>query len=481
MAATSSIPINQPATDRSAGFRFLIMLLAGFMLCLPLLSIYLLNYDRQSRSTEARASIAEGWGGAQTVTGPQLVIPYRTRIAETEEVNGKTVTRYRDGTADLVIEADKATLDTVLKPERRQRSIYEAIVYSGTNNGTARFVLPDDLAEREIPLDALIWNRAQLRFGLSDVRGLQSDSVSAHLGDKALVPLPGGEIGTDGFYAKLDASALRTGAIATRYAYGFRGNGALALRPAGKDMAWTVKAPWGSPSFKGDFLPQDRKIDPEKFEATWRIGGLSLGGSANSAGVAEAAAMDGGADAASNRGYSGSSSTLEARVELFETVDIYTKVDKATKYGFLFIGFTFVALLMFDVIGGNRVSLIEYLLVGAGLVMFFVLLLAFAEVTGFGLAYTIASAAVIGLITAYSAAVLKSWGRARWIGGLLVGLYAVLFVLLSLEAYALLIGALLLFVALAGVMYLTRNIDWGAKRGGDLFPAPSATPPAQAV
>ena len=53
------------------------------------------------------------------------------------------------------------------------------------------------------------------------------------------------------------------------------------------------------------------------------------------------------------------------------------------KYGFLFIGFTFLAFLLFDVVGGARVAAAEYLLTGAGLVLFFVLLLAFAEVIGF--------------------------------------------------------------------------------------------------
>ena len=115
---------------------------------------------------------------------------------------------------------------------------------------------------------------------------------------------------------------------------------------------------------------------------------------------------------------------------------------------------------MFDIIGGVRVSAAEYLLTGAALVLFFVLLLAFAEVIGFTSAYLLASAAIIGLLTAYSAAVLKSWRRAGFIGALLLGLYAVLYVLLSLEAWSLLIGSVLLFVALAGVMYATRNVDW---------------------
>jgi inner membrane protein len=94
-------------------------------------------------------------------------------------------------------------------------------------------------------------------------------------------------------------------------------------------------------------------------------------------------------------------------------------------------------------------------------VLFFVLLLAFAEVVGFHVAYLIAAGAITGLLTAYSAAVLKSWLRARVIGALLVGLYATLYVLLNLEAYSLIIGSLLLFVALAVVMWATRAIDWG--------------------
>ena len=56
---------------------------------------------------------------------------------------------------------------------------------------------------------------------------------------------------------------------------------------------------------------------------------------------------------------------------------------------------------------------------------------------------------------------LKSWKRARFLAAMLTGLYALLYVLLNLEAYSLLIGSVLMFFALAGVMYMTRNIDWG--------------------
>ena len=87
---------------------------------------------------------------------------------------------------------------------------------------------------------------------------------------------------------------------------------------------------------------------------------------------------------------------------------------------------------------------------------------------GFAVAYVVAAAAIIGLLTAYSAAVLGTWRRASFIGVMLAALYALLFVLLSMETYSLVIGALLLFAALAGVMYATRGVDWaGVTRQDD--------------
>ncbi len=443
--------------QRSPGAKFLFMLLAGFLLSVPLLTVYLLNYDRQSRSTEARETIAEGWGGAQTISGPLLVVPYRTQVTETIEENGKQVTRKRFDEAELVLSPDHANMKTTIKPERRKRSIYETVVYEAGLTGDTKFVLPHDLERRGIPVGALMLDRAQVRFGLSDVRGLVGGSTKASLGGTELKLEPGQGVDGAGFHAWADASSIQTGSILASFSYRFRGNGELSLQPKGAETSWTVTSPWPSPSFKG-FLPTTRRVSAQGFEATWKIGNLALGQPA----VRETTEL---VSSSSRSDTEASDNKIQARVDLIEPVDVYNQVDRATKYGFLFIGFTFVAFLMFDIIGGARVSMIEYLLVGTGLILFFVLLLAFAEVIGFQAAYTLASGAVIGLITSYSASVLKSWGRAKWIGVMLTALYTVLYVLLSLEAYSLLIGAVMLFLALAGTMYLTRNIDWSAKRG----------------
>ncbi len=112
-----------------------------------------------------------------------------------------------------------------------------------------------------------------------------------------------------------------------------------------------------------------------------------------------------------------------------------------------------------------------------GLVLIFVPPLAFAEVTGFAPAYMVASAAIIGLVTAYSAAILGGWRRAAVVGSVLALLYGVLYVLLGLEEYALLIGSVLLFVALAITMYLSRRIDWDGGAAAGLTPARAGPPP----
>jgi inner membrane protein len=308
---------------------------------------------------------------------------------------------------------------------------------------------------------------AELRFGLSDPRGLGANPRVA-AGGHALRMLPGsGSGGGRGFFAWIDATSLKSQPLQVDFAYDFRGNAALSLAPQAGDTRWTVKSTWASPSFGGDFLPTGRSVSEKGFEATYRVGNLALGRSLVSTGDPGSSNLVDKVPATAN--YAGTpadsvDSVQTASISLIQPVDLYSQVNRATKYGFLFIGFTFLALLMFDVIGGVRVSTVEYLLMGAALVLFFVLLLAFAEVIGFTPAYVLASAAIAGLNTAYSAAVLGSWRRASFIGALLVGLYAVLYILLSLEAYSLLIGSLLLFAALAGVMYATRRIDWGAKK-----------------
>jgi inner membrane protein len=462
----SLLPTRSAQPDsRSPGRKLGLAILIGLLLSIPLFSVWLLVWDRQSQRDEATSSITAGWGDEQAISGPLLVIPYRSTATETVVENGQSVTRSRDVMRELTIAPERADIVTELKPELRKRAIYEAVVYAAAVSGKARYILPPDLERTGIDPARIDLARAELRFGVSDPRGLGANPRVSVDGAPARLQPGGGSSGGRGFFAWLDASQLPSRPILVDFAFDLRGNRAISLVPQAGDTRWTVRSAWKHPSFAGDFLPAERRVGADGFSATYRIGNLALGRSlANTADAGAPGPTDRIAPASTDHARpvpAGDGRIATAAVSLVQPVDPYSQVDRATKYGFLFIGFTFLALLMFDVVGGVRVAPVEYLLMGAALVLFFVLLLAFAEIIGFGWAYVLASAAIAGLNTAYSAAVLKSWRRAWFIGGLLVGLYAVLYVLLSLEAYSLLIGALMLFAALAGVMYLTRRIDWG--------------------
>ena len=441
--------------ERTPGFKLGLAIVVGLALTIPLFSIWLLVYDRQTQSQEATASITAGWGGAQSISGPVLAIPYRATVTETTVQNGQSVTRTSQVIRELILAPESVDFTSAVRPEVRKRSIYEAVVYGAQVSGKARFALPPDLARTGVDPSQMDLSRAELRFGLRDTRGLGSNPRVNSDGKPLRLQPGGGSSGGRGFFAWVDAAGLTTRPVAIDFAFEFRGNQSLSLAPQAGDTRWTVRSSWPSPSFAGDFLPESRQVTGNGFSATYRIGNLALGRSLVST------ADPGSSSAAAAPGSSANENSAQtAQISLIQPVDPYSQVNRATKYGFLFIGFTFLALLMFDVIGGVHVSAVEYLLMGAALVLFFVLLLAFAEVIGFTPAYVLASAAIAGLNTAYSAAMLDSWRRAGLIGGLLVALYAVLYILLSLEAYSLLIGSVLLFAALAGVMYATRWIDW---------------------
>jgi inner membrane protein len=78
----------------------------------------------------------------------------------------------------------------------------------------------------------------------------------------------------------------------------------------------------------------------------------------------------------------------------------------------------------------------------------------------FALSYFIASSATIGLITMYSAKILQAKKRTFTMAGMLIILYSFLYILLQLDQYSLILGSTALFIVLASVMYLTRNVNW---------------------
>ncbi len=226
-----------------------------------------------------------------------------------------------------------------------------------------------------------------------------------------------------------------------------KGSRELSFLPLGEDTVVKVGSAWSAPSFTGEFLPDERNLRGTGFDASWHV--ASSGKNAPQSWVGNVSAVN--AEMLLSKAFG---------VGLYQEVDFYTMIDRATKYGILFITLTFLTFFMFEVLGGLRIHPVQYLLVGLALAVFYLLHLSFAEIIGFLPAYLTGAVATTLLISGYCMSVLKAKKKTLSIVLLLTALYTYLYVLLQLETYSLLFGSVLIFGVLGTVMFITRKLDW---------------------
>jgi inner membrane protein len=140
-------------------------------------------------------------------------------------------------------------------------------------------------------------------------------------------------------------------------------------------------------------------------------------------------------------------------------VDSYRSTRRALHYITLFLGLVFLTYFLFEILTGKSVHPAQYALVGIAQTIFY-LLLSLAEHLGFDWSYLIAGVSTVGLLSVNTEWVFGS--RTLALRALLVFtlLYVFIYVLLRVEAYALLVGAFTSFAAIATAMYITRHVDW---------------------
>lgn len=420
---------------RSVTFKLMIVCALILVLLAPVSMVKSLIREREWRQERVVDEINAKWGRTQTVAGPILSIPYR-QIIEYEKGKKSTVTRY------IHVLPSTLQLQGSVVPQVRYRGIYEAVLYQTHMVVEGRFPHPM-IDKTRIPEADIFWDAAFVSLGITDMRGIR-EAIEGAFGGQKLAMEPGVET------ADVLAAGVSAPVALNREAQGYdfrfvidlNGSQQLSFVPVGRTTSVTMRSPWPDPSFTGAFLPVERTISPEGFTARWNV--LHL-----------------------NRNYpqswTGSGHTLDESafgVRLFRPVDIYQKSMRTAKYALMFIVFAFMAFFLSEVIHRLRVHPVQYLLVGLAIILFYTLLLSVSEHTSFGIAYLAASAAVLGLITAYAAAILKSAAVTAMVAGILAVLYGYLYILLQLEDYALLMGSSGLFVVLALVMFMTRKIDW---------------------
>ena len=140
--------------------------------------------------------------------------------------------------------------------------------------------------------------------------------------------------------------------------------------------------------------------------------------------------------------------------------DSYRSIRRSLHYITLFLGLVFLTYFLFEVLSGKSVHPAQYTLVGVAQIIFYLLLLSLAEHLGFDLSFLIAGAATVGLFTLNTEWVFRSRRLGLQAFAAFSSLYGFIYVLLRVEAYALLVGAIASFTAVGAAMYITRSVDW---------------------
>ena len=427
-----------------------ILIITGLVLLLlvPLGLISGVIIERSGYRYQVEHDIANSWTGDQQILGPVLSVPYEVEYVEKlwdkerKKYDTKRKTRWETThfiPQNLSIAADVAT-------ENRSRGIYSVPVYTG------RFTIDGSFSSRTLQefrngvQGFTKWGKPRFSLAIRDVRGI---GVNPELlwGDQAVSFEPGSSIPNlaDGIHAVVPVLE-DSGNLRFALELELRGSRSLQLSPTSKDAATALRSSWPHPKFNGRFLPVEREVGPNGFQASWQTSSFSTS-----------------VEQHLESCLAGDCSALHATsfgVQFIKTVDIYQKITRATKYGILFILLTFVAFFLTETLTNIPLHPVQYVLVGFALSIFYLLLISLSEHFGFTVAYGIATTACALLIGVYLTGAL---GAAKLGFGYAAGitlLYAMLFAILRSEDFALLMGTLLLFSMLASVMLITRRVDW---------------------
>lgn len=380
---------------------------------IPLAMISGLIDERQRNADWTAQAISNEWSQAQTVSGPRLVFEYEVTD---KDADGKPQVRK----TTRKVYPDHLKVDAAIATQLLHRSIYDVMVYHSDLALSGDFVIPEDLAAQDA--------RVRIEMELSDLRGIEGEAGFTVAGEPYRF--------TDSRSAvlikelKLVREKGKEANVPFEMNLRLKGSESMSFRPVGGITEVTVRGDCPTPSFKGDFLPTEREIRDDGFSAKWVVSQINRGGPEESVFL----------------------------VDLLQKVTQYQQATRTLKYGILIIVLVFIAGLIVELVGKREISIIQYLVIGLSLVLFYALVLSFSEFMSFGLAYALAAAMTTLALLGYFRGILKD-KTAYLLVALIALAYIVSYVLVQMETYALLSGSLILFVVLAVVMYFTRNLN----------------------
>ena len=415
-------------------------MMVGFLmlvLLIPTAFIQELVKERQDRQKQVIEEVSSKWASSQTVTGPFLLLPY---IESQKDDKGKIVQIKRM----IHYLPEQLNIDGKLLPEIRHRSIFKIVLYKSDLTIKGKF-LPVNFTTLGIDPASVLWNEVRICFGISDNRGI-AEQLELNWNNTAMPMEPGittNTIATSGVSAVLNNGiSLKESEQSFQLHLRLNGSERLYFTPLGKQTTVQLQSQWKDPAFDGKFLPVQSNVDEKGFKANWNILHFTR---------AIPQIWNEGKPEINENTFG---------VQLLQGMDSYSKTMRTVKYAILFISLTFCLYFFIEILKRRSVHPLQYVLVGLALCVFYTLLLSVSEYLNFNLAYLIASAATIGLITAYTQSIFRNWGIAAAFFVFLTALYGFIYILIQLQDGALLFGSIGLFILLAIVMYYSRKIDW---------------------
>ena len=430
------------------------------ILLIPLTMITGVLNDRLQRRNEAVADIKSSWGKEQSVIGPVLGIPYQYKFKAVKEMpapDGKMERREVEETAiaNAYFLPEMLSVTGDAETQMLHRGIYDAAVFRAQVKLSGRFA-PPDFGALKIDIKDVQWKDAFVTIAVNDLRGTREGIVLDWGGTKRQL-LPGSQVPgyTTGATAPLTGDKPIGAPVEFSIPLDFNGSEGIYFAPFGVQNEAALKSNWPDPAFRGAFLPAERSVRADGFDAKWKISYYGRNYP----------------QAWTSRNGNERFTTKAVSESLFGTqflsvLDAYRYVERSIKYGVLFLVLVFTTFFLFEVTARQKIHPFQYLMVGAALCLFYLLLLSISEFIGFGYAYLIAAVASTILITWYCRFFLGGGVRTLMIGAGLAGVYTFLYITLRQQDYALLMGAIALFIVLAAVMYVTRKVDLYARDSG---------------
>jgi len=430
---------------QSTTAKLILIGLLTLVLLIPLSFVKSLISERASRKQEVISEITSKWGDSVLLYGPILKVPYTVHYPIKDSKETVMQTEY----AYFFPEQLEGQID--INTTEKKRNNYEAVVFSSAMKFKGNFVKPD-FSPKDIATENIQWDKTTLLIKANNLKSIK-DGMKIKFGEKVLafetaINDPGSSIST----LETPSFSLSEYFIAEKLDFNFDvaydGSQELKIVPIGKTTSVNMKSNWPSPKFTGYFLPggNEKKSNSVGFEANWKILDFNR---------------------PFPQQYFGDLPKLEKYsfgVDFIIPVDEYQKNERASKYGFLVIGLTFLIFFVIQSISKISIHIFNYTMIGLALIMFYTLLISITEHSSFLKAYLIAGISVVLMISLYSISILKSKKFPVFIGFSLTALYTFIFVIIQLENYALLAGSIGLFVILGLVMYFSRKIDWNATK-----------------